>query len=151
MLAEGEIDVLRVWEYSFQLPLEDGGRLRIGGEDVIVDSGYHPPSLFRGNLFLIEGLPSLDLLYYDTKGPACVELGVTFGQPGFTRRFRNSAKQAPRNSSVMPLSPSCGLRKCFNAEPRAGGAKSSRCRGRVGPPTAAGTRSSRGFLSDLTH
>ena len=61
-------------EYSFVVNCDDGCRLRIDGQDVIVDDGTHSPGGNSGRVTLTKPTAQLQLVYYDATGGAEVEL-----------------------------------------------------------------------------
>ena len=61
-------------EYSFVVNCDDGCRLRIDGQDVIVDDGTHAPGGNSGRITLTNPTAQLQLVYYDATGGAEVEL-----------------------------------------------------------------------------
>ena len=62
-------------EYTFVINSDDGARLRIDGQDVIVDDGTHSPSASSGRVTLTKPTAQLELVHYDTTGGSEVELG----------------------------------------------------------------------------
>ncbi len=62
-------------EYTFVISSDDGARLRIDGQDVIVDDGTHSPSSSSGRITLNKPTAQLELIYFDTTGNAELELG----------------------------------------------------------------------------
>jgi hypothetical protein len=62
-------------EYTFVVNCDDGARLRIDGQDVIVDDGTHAPGGNSGRITLTKPTAQLELIYYDATGGAEVELG----------------------------------------------------------------------------
>ncbi len=61
-------------EYSFVVNCDDGCRLRIDGEDVILDDGTHAPGGNSGRITLTKPTSQLQLVYYDVTGGAAIEL-----------------------------------------------------------------------------
>jgi hypothetical protein len=62
-------------EYTFVVNCDDGCRLRIDGQDVIVDDGTHGPSASSGRITLSNPTAQIELIYYDATGGASLELG----------------------------------------------------------------------------
>jgi hypothetical protein len=62
-------------EYSFFVNCDDGARLRIDGQDVIVDDGTHAPGGNAGKITLTKPTAQLELIYFDATGGGEVELG----------------------------------------------------------------------------
>ena len=62
-------------EYTFVVNSDDGSRLRIDGEDVIVDDGTHVPGSKTGRISLTKPTAQLELIHFDATGGSEVELG----------------------------------------------------------------------------
>ncbi len=62
-------------QYTFVVSSDDGARLRVDGQDVIVDDGTHSPSSNSGKVTLTKPTAQIELIYYDVTGGAEVELG----------------------------------------------------------------------------
>ena len=60
--------------YTFVLNSDDGGRLRIDGQDVIVDDSTHSPNANSGTVTITKPQVSLEVVYYDDTGTGEVEL-----------------------------------------------------------------------------
>jgi PA14 domain len=69
--------------YTFKTLNDDGVRLRIGGNTVISDNGYHPELPFTGSLFLNPGAYALELIFFEQFGEASLEFAVAQGQGAF--------------------------------------------------------------------
>lgn len=73
--AVGTLNVNTPGEFFFILNSDDGGRLRIDGQDVIVDDATHSPSANSGKVTITKPQVSIELVYYDATGNGQVELG----------------------------------------------------------------------------
>lgn len=108
--AEGSIDlddgfairatatmiVSQPWIYSFLTNSDDGVRLRIDGRNVIVDDGYHRPTISVGSIPLEKGEHTVEVTYYNLHRGARLELGVAAGL------CRDSSKFVLLSSSPDP-------------------------------------------------
>ncbi len=86
--ATAQLIVPDTWLYSFAVVVDDGARLRIDGQDVIVDDGIHHPQLSIGMLPLQAGIHAIELVAYDAHGLCRVELGVASGRVRDMNKFR---------------------------------------------------------------
>jgi|GEM_PF-4993445 len=77
----------QVGEWTFGVRSDDGSRLRIDGQDVIIDDGTHAARDSFGAVALTEGLHSLDLVYFEKSGGASLEL---FAAPGLHTSFNTN-------------------------------------------------------------
>ncbi|QDU76802.1 FecR protein [Bremerella volcania] len=78
--ASGWIEISQTWIYSFLTNADDGVRLRIDGQDVIIDDGFHSPTISIGSIPLTRGKHHIELVYYDMHRGARLELGVASGK-----------------------------------------------------------------------
>ncbi len=101
-------------EYTFVVNSDDGARLRIDGQDVIVDDGTHTSSASSGKITLNKPTVQLELIYYDVTGSSEVELGwirpnlqwqllgtATSPMPTFLGRVILSEFIADNNSTLL--------------------------------------------------
>ncbi len=87
--ATGKLIVPDTWLYSFAVVVDDGARLRIDGQDVVVDDdGTHDPLLSIGTLSLQAGVHAIELTAYDAHGLSRLELGVAPGRVRDMDEFR---------------------------------------------------------------
>lgn len=77
--ATATMIVNQPWIYSFLTNSDDGVRLRIDGRDVIVDDGYHRPTISIGSIPLEKGEHTVEVTYYDLHRGARLEVGVAAG------------------------------------------------------------------------
>ena len=82
-------------EYVFVVNTDDGARLRIDGQDVIVDDGTHAPSASSGRVVLNKSTVELELIYFDATGAGAVELGWI--RPNFTWQLLGVIQPAAPN------------------------------------------------------
>lgn len=85
--ATATMIVAQPWIYSFLTNADDGVRLRIDGRDVIVDDGYHRPTISIGSIPLESGEHTVEVTYYDLHRGARLELGVAAGQCRDSSKF----------------------------------------------------------------
>lgn len=62
--------------FTFRTFNDDGVFLRIDGNLIISDTGYHPESPFEGSITLAPGNHTLELFFYEGGGEASLELSV---------------------------------------------------------------------------
>ena len=60
--------------YTFMTVNDDGVRLRIDSNDIIVDNSYHPERVFFGTAYLSAGTHFLELAFFEGGGEASLEL-----------------------------------------------------------------------------
>jgi hypothetical protein len=59
--------------YTFVISCDDGARLRVDGQDIIVDDGTHAPGGNSGTVTLTKPTAQIQLIYYDATGGASLE------------------------------------------------------------------------------
>lgn len=84
LVAMATIVVERPGLYTFGVNSDDGSRLRIGGQDVIVDNRRHQARDVFGTIELAAGHHELELVMFQTGGTANLEL---FAAPGERTEF----------------------------------------------------------------
>lgn len=72
--ATATLNINTPGEYTFIVNSDDGARLRVDGQDVIVDDATHAPGSSAGTIVLTKPQVSIELVYYDVEGGAEVEL-----------------------------------------------------------------------------
>ena len=72
--ATGTLVVNTPGTYTFVLNSDDGGRLRIDGQDVIVDDATHSPNANSGRVTITKPQVSIEVVYYNDTGNGEVEL-----------------------------------------------------------------------------
>jgi hypothetical protein len=96
--ATGTLIVNTPGEYTFILNCDDGARLRVDGQDVIVDDGTHSPSSSSGRIMITKPSVPIELVYYNapsnggTAG-AGVELGWI--RPNLSWQLLGTVSPAP--------------------------------------------------------
>ncbi|MEX2357151.1 MAG: PA14 domain-containing protein [Pirellulaceae bacterium] len=80
--------VSQPWIYSFLTNSDDGVRLRIDGRDVIVDDGYHRPTVSVSSIPLEKGKYTIEVTYYNLHRGARLEVGVAIGQCSEVPKFK---------------------------------------------------------------
>lgn len=78
--------------YTFMVNSDDGCRLRIDGQDVIVDDATHSPSTSSGSITLTKSSVSFQLIHYDATGGASLE--VSWVRPNQTWQQLSTAAVA---------------------------------------------------------
>ena len=68
--------------YTFGTNNDDGVRLKIDGNDIIVDDSLHAPTDFFGEATLSQGLHELDLVFFEFEFGATIELFAMQGTVG---------------------------------------------------------------------
>ena len=68
ILVTGCINVGKTGEMTFGVTSDDGGRLRVDGNDVIVDDGIHAPWTTVGMVNLSKGSHEIELVYFERMG-----------------------------------------------------------------------------------
>ena len=85
----GFVEILTDGMYTFGTNADDGLKLEIGGNSVIYDDNMHSAQDRFGSLFLSAGMHSLDLVFWERRGGASLELFATSGQrSSFDSSFR---------------------------------------------------------------
>ncbi len=77
--ATGSIQVNTAGTYTFAMGSDDGGRLRINGADVIVDSVAHGFDFRFGSVTLPAGVHTFEWVGFEGLGAAAYELAVAVG------------------------------------------------------------------------
>lgn len=95
--ATGTVLVDRTWIYSLLTNSDDGVRVRIDGQDVIVDDGYHRPTISIGSIPLSKGKHMIEVTYYNLHRGSRLEVGVGVG------RIQDVTKFVPLTSSASLL------------------------------------------------
>ncbi len=70
--------------YVFYVNSDDGTRLRIGGQDVIVNDGVHGMTEVRGEIALAAGWHPIELVYFQGTGGRGLQ--VAYEGPGFLQK-----------------------------------------------------------------
>ena len=78
-VATGVLDVSVAGLYSFAIGNDDGARLRIGGDDVIVDDSTHPFLNSFGSIELDAGQHVFEWTGFELRGGSGFELSVAVG------------------------------------------------------------------------
>ena len=120
-----ELTVNTAGYWTFLTNSDDGVRLRIDGENVIVDDSLHPTADRWGTTILSAGSHNLELVYFENKGVASLELSAAQGN---YPEYDPTTNYTPYNSSDFQLvgdtlngavtvpfefSPSIGIFLCF--------------------------------------
>ncbi len=87
-----------IWTFGFNS--DDGGRLRIDGNNVIVDDANHAPADRLGTVTLAAGLHTLEYVYWERGGGAIAEL---FASPGLKAAWDASFSLVGNPTGVLPL------------------------------------------------
>lgn len=77
--ATGTLQVNTAGTYTFALGGDDGGRLRIGEADVVVDDSFHGFTDFFGSIYLNQGTHEFQWVGFQGGGDAAFELAVAVG------------------------------------------------------------------------
>ncbi|PHR97800.1 MAG: cytochrome c1, partial [Blastopirellula sp.] len=80
----GFLKIEKAGEYRFFIGSDDGSRLLIDGNQVVINGGIHPFGFKDGKVQLDKGVHPLTLEYFDGGGQ--IELKVEFQGPNFKRR-----------------------------------------------------------------
>jgi hypothetical protein len=75
----GQINVTQAGVYTFALSGDDGGRLRIDGQNVISDNTYHGLQNYFGQVNLSVGVHSFEWIGFEGGGASGFELSVAVG------------------------------------------------------------------------
>lgn len=75
----GFFNVVTAGTYTFRSYADDGVQLKIDGNVLFTDSGYHPQQYFSGSTYLTAGSHAIDFIYFEWYGGATVELAVKTG------------------------------------------------------------------------
>lgn len=81
---EGFLHIAREGEYTFHLGSDDGSRLTIGGQQVVLNGGVHPFGFQSGRAKLTAGAHPLAVDFF--QGPGEWELRVEYEGPGLPRQ-----------------------------------------------------------------
>lgn len=79
----GSLSISVADTYRFRTYSDDGVRLRVGGNTVISDNGYHPESVNTGSIFLTPGTYLIDLVFFEGGGEASLEFTMAQGNNAF--------------------------------------------------------------------
>lgn len=86
----GEFDAPASGEYTFRTRSDDGVRLKIGDQVVVLDDGLHAARDASGKVWLEAGRHPFDLRYFDAGGRR--ELLVSFSGAGVPRTFLTTSE-----------------------------------------------------------
>lgn len=81
---KGFVNVTTAGIYEFRSLADDGVQLKIDGNTLFSNSGYHPPAYDSGTVFLTAGMHALDFIYFEGGGGATVELDSRLGNGAFS-------------------------------------------------------------------
>ncbi len=82
--ATGLIEITTPGPYTFGLNSDDGGRIRINDQNVMVDDTFHGPQDHFGSVTLAAGIHSFEVIMFEQGGGDCVEF---FAAPGIRSSF----------------------------------------------------------------
>ncbi|MEM7081249.1 MAG: NPCBM/NEW2 domain-containing protein [Pseudomonadota bacterium] len=83
----GRFGIYTAGTYTFGTNSDDGLRLRVNGQDVIVDDALHGPANRFGTIDLDPGIHEIELVYFENGGGATLEL---FLAPGSLTAFSDA-------------------------------------------------------------
>jgi alpha-N-arabinofuranosidase len=79
LLYSGYIDIPSEGLYEFRIISDDGAKLSIDGEDIVIHDGIHGMTERQGNIFLAKGLHELSLSFF--QGTGGYGLRVSYKKP----------------------------------------------------------------------
>mgnify|MGYP006272385959 CR=1 FL=1 len=79
VVATGTVSIPESGQWTFGLNTDDGARLRIDGEDVIVDDNLHSPRDSLATIELEAGIHTIEALLFERGGGAVIELFAARG------------------------------------------------------------------------
>jgi hypothetical protein len=84
----GFVQIITPGNYTFGLNSDDGGRIRINGNNVMVDDTFHGPQDHFGTISLSAGWHEFEIIMFEGGGGDCVEF---FAAPGIRTSFDAAA------------------------------------------------------------
>ncbi|MFC7337797.1 lamin tail domain-containing protein [Haloferula chungangensis] len=87
-------------EYTFGINNDDGGRLRINGENVIVDDNTHGPFTSNGTMLLPVGIHTIEYVYFEATGGDAGEVFFLDGG-NINSQFGVTGEQAPLETETV--------------------------------------------------
>ena len=81
-------------EYTFGINNDDGGRLRINGQDVIVDDARHGPETSNGSISLPVGVHTIEYVQFENTGGQAAEVFYVNNE-GINSKFEVTGVQDP--------------------------------------------------------
>ena len=101
VVFEGDIDIARKGDYSFNLGSDDGSRLYINGKLVVDNDGVHGMRAKKGSIALEPGAAKLRLEYFERGGEE--RLALDMSGPGIKRlQLAKQTIQPPRRGPAFP-------------------------------------------------
>ncbi len=82
-LISGSFTVGSADNFTFRTYADDGVRLRVDGNTVILDNTYHAEMQLLGSIFLSAGTHTFDLVFFEGGGEASLEFSVAQGSGSF--------------------------------------------------------------------
>ena len=98
--ATGTINITTESIYTFGFNVDDGARLRINGEDVIIEDRIWGSRDLFGTIYLPIGTHEVDLLHFNSAGTANIELYSAVGD--FDSYDNTSNWQLVKSSAPVP-------------------------------------------------
>ena len=87
-------------DYTFGINNDDGGRLRINGQDLIVDDSTHGPLTTNGSMFLPMGTHTIEYVYFEATGGDAGEV-FFLNEENVNSQFEVTAVQSPLATSHL--------------------------------------------------
>jgi len=101
VVFEGEIEIARKGDYSFNLGSDDGSRLYVNGKLVVDNDGVHGMRAVKGSIALDSGVAKLRLEYFERGGEE--RLALDMSGPGIKRlQLAKQTIQPPRRGPAFP-------------------------------------------------
>ncbi|MEC9080598.1 MAG: PA14 domain-containing protein [Verrucomicrobiota bacterium] len=101
VVFEGNIEIARKGDYSFNLGSDDGSRLYINGKLVVDNDGVHSMRAVKGSIALEPGDAKLRLEYFERGGEE--RLALDMSGPGIKRlQLAKQTIQPPRRGPAFP-------------------------------------------------
>jgi hypothetical protein len=101
---KGFVNVTVAGSYEFRSLADDGVQLKIDGNTLFSDSGYHPQEYRSGTIVLTTGMHALDFIFFEGGGGATVELESRLGNGAFSLiGSANGLQTVPEPGSIALL------------------------------------------------
>ena len=96
MVFEGLVDAPKAGEYVFEMASDDGARILIDGQEVVVHDGLHGPTLMKGKVRLDSGEHAIRVEYFAYGGANSLRAGWSGANSAHAKLSVDNLHNAPK-------------------------------------------------------